>query len=81
MSEPEETSQREPQHEPEPRKPGPLRVLMSVLAAAFGVQSEENREHDFTRGDPVTYILAGLIFTVVFVLTLIGVVMLVLPDG
>ena len=55
-----------------------LQVIGSVFAAALGVQSSENRERDFTRGSPVAFILAGLIFTVLFVLTLVGVVYLVL---
>ncbi len=51
---------------------------MSVLAAALGVQNRKNRERDFTHGNPVVFIVAGLIFTVLFVLTLVGVVYLVL---
>lgn len=60
--------------------PGLFEVTMSVLAAALGVQSEANRQRDFQQKSPLPYILGGLIFTVVFVLTIIGVVMLVLPD-
>lgn len=60
--------------------PGLFQVTMSVLAAALGVQSEANRQRDFQQKSPLPYILGGLIFTVVFVLTIIGVVMLVLPD-
>ena len=52
-------------------------VLHSTLAAAFGVQSSKNRKRDFTHGNPVVYIVAGLIFTILFVLTIVGVVMLV----
>ena len=58
--------------------PGFREVVMSVLAAALGVQTSKNRERDFTRGNPLVFIAAGLIFTVLFVLTLIGVVNLVL---
>ncbi|MBT5155573.1 MAG: DUF2970 domain-containing protein [Gammaproteobacteria bacterium] len=53
-------------------------VVMSVLAAALGVQNSKNRERDFTRGNPLVFIAAGLIFTILFVLTLIGVVNLIL---
>lgn len=53
-------------------------LVMSVFAAAFGVQNRENLERDFSRGNPVAFIVAGLIFTVLFVLTIIGVVNLVL---
>ncbi len=52
-------------------------VVMSVLAAAIGVQNAKNRERDFTRGNPVVFIVAGLIFTALFVLTIVGVVFLI----
>lgn len=48
------------------------------MAAALGVQSSKNRERDFTRGNPIIFILAGFIFTLLFVLTILGVVYLVL---
>ena len=64
----------------EKKKPGLLAVTMSVLAAALGVQTEENRKRDFSQQSPLPYILGGLLFTVLFILTLVGVVMLVLPD-
>ena len=60
------------------REPTLREVTMSVLAAAIGVQSAKNRERDFTRGNPLVFVTAGLIFTVVFVLTLVGIVHLVL---
>lgn len=53
-------------------------VLTSTLAAAFGVQSSRNRERDFSRGKPVHFIIAGIVFTVLFVLTLIVLVNLIL---
>jgi hypothetical protein len=63
-----------------PEKPSFLQVMLSVFAAAGGVQSNKNRERDFSQTSPMPYIVGGLIFTVVFVLTIIGVVMMVLPD-
>ena len=60
------------------RKPSLMQVILSVLAAAIGVQNSANRERDFTHGNPVVFIVAGLIFTVIFVLAVIGVVYLVL---
>jgi hypothetical protein len=60
------------------RPPGLLDVVRSVLASFFGVQSERNRERDFTRGKPQQYILVGLFMTLLFVLLMIGVVMLIL---
>ncbi len=61
-----------------PPKPGFMSVLGSVIAAAFGVQNEANRERDFSQRNPLPYILAGIGFTVAFVLVLAGVVTLVL---
>ncbi len=55
-----------------------LQIAFSVIAAAFGVQKSENRKRDFSRGSPLAFIAAGLIFTIVFVLTITGVVYLVL---
>ena len=54
-------------------------MLHSVMAAAFGVQSGKNRARDFTHGKPGHFIAIGLLFTLVFVLLLVGVVKLVLP--
>ncbi len=71
------TDQNQPEAPP-PKKPTRLQVAWSVIAAAFGVQSSKNRERDFSHGDPATFIIAGLGFTVLFVLTLVGIVYLVL---
>lgn len=62
----------------ENKRPTRLQVALSVIAAAFGVQSSRNRERDFSHGDPLTFIVAGLVFTALFVLTLVGIVYLVL---
>ncbi|MNZ60150.1 hypothetical protein D3C78_782120 [compost metagenome] len=53
-------------------------MLQSVLAAAFGVQSNKNRARDFSRGKPSHFIALGLLFTGLFVLAVFGVVKLVL---
>ncbi len=62
----------------EGRAPSLLGVLCSVLASMFGVQSNRRREEDFTHGKPSQYVIIGLLVTVVFVLTLWGVVSLVM---
>jgi hypothetical protein len=72
-SEKDSTPTPEEAHEPRFRE-----VVISVLAAALGVQSSKNRERDFTKGNPLVFIAAGLIFTILFVLTLIAVVNLIL---
>lgn len=53
-------------------------VVKSVLAAFFGVQSGRNRERDFRYGKPIHFILVGLLATLLFVLTVYGVVRLIL---
>lgn len=53
-------------------------VMASVLASFLGVQSNRNRERDFQHGKPSHYVIVGLIFVVLFVLTIIGVVQLVM---
>jgi uncharacterized membrane protein YidH (DUF202 family) len=58
--------------------PGVLKVLQSVLAGAIGVQSDKRREEDFSNHSPWPYIIAGIIFTVGFVVTLVVIVKLVL---
>lgn len=60
------------------KKVGLLAVVMSVMAAMFGVRGSKAHERDFTKGRPAAYVLVGLIFTALFVGVLIGVVMLVL---
>jgi Protein of unknown function (DUF2970) len=55
-------------------KPGIIQTIKSVLAAFIGVQSDKNRQIDFEQGSLTTYVIAGLIFTVVFVSVLIFVV-------
>jgi hypothetical protein len=74
-----ETSEKDPTPTAEEaQEPRFWEVVMSVLAAALGVQSSKNRERDFTRGKPLVFIAAGLIFTILFVLTLISIVNLIL---
>lgn len=53
-------------------------MLGSVLAAALGVQSGNNRARDFSHGKPSHFIILGVGFTVLFVLIVLGVVKLVL---
>ena len=64
--------------EPEGKPPTFWQMVHSVLAAALGVQSNKNRQRDFTHGKPVHFLLLGLIFTALFVVMLFGVVQLVL---
>ncbi|WP_299975987.1 DUF2970 domain-containing protein [uncultured Pseudoteredinibacter sp.] len=49
-------------------KPGFFTLIVSTFAAAFGVQTDKNRERDFQHGNIYSFIAAGIIFTVFFVL-------------
>ncbi|CAA9892553.1 conserved hypothetical protein [Candidatus Methylobacter favarea] len=59
-------------------KPTIIQVIKSTLAAFIGVQSTRNRHQAFEQGSLTTYIIAGLIFTIVFILGLIFLVSIVL---
>lgn len=61
-------------------KPGFFTVLLSTAAAAFGVQSQKNRERDFKHGNIWVFATAGIVFTVLFVLVVFGVVQGVLSS-
>ena len=66
------------ENQPNDLKPKFWSIVGSTLAAAFGVQSSKNRERDFQHGNIWIYIAAGIIFTTLFVFSVIGVVKLVL---
>lgn len=59
-------------------KPSIFQVIGSVVAAAFGVQTAANRERDFKGGSATPYLVAGVIFTLLLILGIVGVVKLVL---
>jgi hypothetical protein len=59
-------------------KPTITQVVKSVLAAFIGVQSETNRKKDFEHGSLSTYVIAGFIFTALFVVAIIFIVSIVL---
>lgn len=66
----------------EPRKgPGLATIIGSVFAAAFGVQSKKNQERDFKHGKARVFIVAGVLFTLLFILTVFSVVTLVLKQA
>ena len=65
---------------PDLKKPNLLQVVGSVLAAGFGVQSSKNRERDFKQGSLKVYVIAGLIFTVLFIFTIYTIVSTVISQ-
>lgn len=75
-----DSGQKEPGQK-EPGKPNLFQVVMSVLAALFGVQSGRNRERDFKKGSPGDYILVYVILVVAMVIGMIVTVNLVLSSA
>jgi hypothetical protein len=67
-------------NETELSKPSLLDVVKSVAASAFGVQSAANREKDFQQQSVVPYIVVGVVFVIMLIVSLMLVVSLVLPD-
>lgn len=59
-------------------KPKITQLIKSVLSAAMGVQSEANRRKEFEQGSLSSYVIAGVIFTALFVGGLILLVSLIL---
>ncbi|MGJ8692092.1 MAG: DUF2970 domain-containing protein [Thalassotalea sp.] len=54
-------------------------TLKSVAAAFLGVQSDKNRNRDFSEGKFSHFIIAGIIAVVIFITLLISAVNFVLP--
>ena len=62
-------------------KTAPLKeTFKSVAAAFFGVQSNKNRERDFSQGKLSHFIIAGIIGVFVFIATLVLIVNLVVAS-
>jgi hypothetical protein len=54
-------------------------VVKSILAAGIGVQSDKNRTRDFEQGNPLIFIIGGIVFTLLFiaiVTTVVGFVLI-----
>ncbi len=49
-----------------------LTVMLSVVASFFGVQKEANRRRDFSSGKFWHFLVAGLVFVIVFILAIWG---------
>jgi hypothetical protein len=55
-----------------------IQTIKSVLWAMLGIQSRENLKRDFSHGSARNFIVTGLIFVILFVITLILIVKFVL---
>ncbi len=63
------------------KKVSPFALMGSVVASAFGVQTSKNRERDFQHGKFHHFVIAGIIFAVLFVLAVAGIVKLVMSSA
>lgn len=61
----------------ETKKPSFWQVTKSVLAGAIGVQSDKNRQADFQSHSIWPFVIGGVLFTVLFVIVLIVIVLAV----
>lgn len=60
------------------KKITPLSFMGSIFSAWFGVQSKANRERDFEQGKFHHFVIGGIIFAVLFVLSIVGLVKVVM---
>lgn len=57
-----------------------LEVMLSIFASAFGVQTSENRKRDFARGNPIHFIISGVLFTAIFIVLMVVIVNTVIAN-
>ncbi|VAW52249.1 hypothetical protein MNBD_GAMMA05-128 [hydrothermal vent metagenome] len=60
------------------KKVSPFEIMASVIAASFGVTTQANRERDFKQGNFIHFVIGGIVFTILFVLLLVGIVMTIM---
>lgn len=54
-----------------------FQVIRSVGAAMLGVQSGAQAEQDFTSPSIIPYVIVGIVFVIIFVLSLITIIKLI----
>jgi hypothetical protein len=57
-----------------------INTVKSVAAAFFGVQSNKNRERDFSQGKLSHFIIVGILGVFIFIAVLVAIVALVIPS-
>jgi uncharacterized membrane protein YidH (DUF202 family) len=62
-------------------KTGFFTALLSIMAAAFGVQKSKNMERDLNATNPIVYVVAAIVFVAIFIAAIILVVSLVVPEN
>jgi hypothetical protein len=63
------------------KEPSFWKIVLSTMAAAFGVQTRKNLETDFKHGNIYSYIAAGIIFTILFIAVVFTIVQAVLKSN
>jgi uncharacterized BrkB/YihY/UPF0761 family membrane protein len=58
-----------------------INTIKSVASAFFGVQSNKNRERDFSQGKLSHFIIVGVIGVFIFIAVLIAIVALIIPSN
>ncbi|WP_158771263.1 DUF2970 domain-containing protein [Paraglaciecola sp. L1A13] len=61
-------------------KSGLWDVVKSVAASVFGVQSSANRERDFKQQSFIPFVVVGVIFFIILIVSLILIVSVIIPD-
>ena len=56
-------------------------LVKALLAGAIGVNSDKNREKDFQQGRLLHFVIGGIVFTLLFILTIATIVGLVLGNA
>lgn len=56
-------------------------LIKALFAGAIGVQSDKNREKDFSQGRLLHFVIGGIVFTLLFILTIATIVGLVLSNA
>jgi len=59
----------------------PMSVIGSVFAAGLGVQNSKNRERDFKQGNFKVFVIAGIVFTLLFIGVVFTIVQVVLKSA
>ena len=47
-----------------------VKIILSILSSFIGIQSNKNRERDFSSNKPITFIITGILLTFFFILAL-----------
>ena len=55
-----------------------FKILKSVLSAMIGVQKKKNLQEDFSKSSATPFIIAGIIMTLIFIISIWAVVQFIL---